>query len=183
MALVPLTLISEQESINMTMKYGKVFNKFGLMTIAMAFAGMVYAGSEPAPPNQPFRLSQPSIKGSLVFLPAASCGGESSGCTSADLIFAGSCQKESVQVVFPEFPLGDFLNTGEDITSITAAGLDGRYLDLFYATVIAGQNPLLAGSCSTDPSMAITSVNDFVNRTSTIGFVSADVTLKFAPPK
>ena len=74
MALVPLTLISEQESINMTMKYGKVFNKFGLMTIAMAFAGMVYAGSEPAPPNQPFRLSQPSIKGSLVFLPAASCG-------------------------------------------------------------------------------------------------------------
>ncbi len=167
----------------MAMKYGKFFNKFGLMTIAMAFAGMVYAGSEPAPPSLPYRLSQPSIKGTLVFLPAASCGGEVSGCTSADLIFAGSCQKESVQVIYPEFPISAFLGGGEDITSITAAGLDGRYLEFFYANVIAGQNPLLAGSCSADPSMAITSVNGFVNRTTTNGFINADVTLKFAPPK
>jgi hypothetical protein len=165
----------------MTMtKKSSLLRNAGLFAAGMFLASSVYAGSEPAPPSSPFRLSQPSIKGTVVFLPADSCLGEPSGCKSADLTLVGFCQKEPVQVFFPEFPIGAFLGDGEDITSITDTGLDGRYLDLFYQLVIGAQNPNLLGVCDTDPSMAITSVNDFVNRN---GFINADVTLKFAPPR
>ena len=164
----------------MNTNFGKVFNKLGLLIATMVFAGTVYAASEPAPPSQPYRLVQPSIKGTLIFLPADSCLGQPSGCVSADLTFVGSCQKEPVQVFFPEFPVGDFMDVGEDITSITATGLDGRYLEFFYQLVIAPQNANLLGVCDSDPSMAITSVNGFVNRN---GFINADVTVKFAPPR
>jgi len=172
----------------MAMKSGKFFNKFGLLTAALGFAGMVYAGSEPAPPPFPVQFKGPAVMGDLTLMPAASCSGIPEGCVHVNLSFSGNCKGDDVSLNIVEFNLSNgFLDVGEDVTDITEAGLESRYVQTLGNALLA-QNPgLMCNSNSTqggpsegvtDPDMAINTVNRFSNNN---GIVNANIIMLFAP--